>query len=176
MNQPTFRSLSLRLLATLALGAATCSLLSCSPSPAREPNALRPIDEGRAIKLIAQTLHSQGLTPLPPRDVYLSDGVQVRLDVEIQARKLGVVYLTAADVEKLNNQPLATKPTNDDRLIIRNGWKADSDMRVVVLYASDYSYDDNVGQEREATAITAENKLERDVRDFVVIANKNHWP
>lgn len=160
----------------IALGMSVASPLSCSPSRAREPNAMRPIDEGRAIKLIAETLHNQGLTPLPPRDVQLSDGVQVRMDVEVQGRKLGVVYLTAADVEKLNNHSLATRPTKDDRLIIRNGTMADSDMHVVVLYASDYSYDDNVGQEHEATAVTAENKLERDVRDFVIIANKNHWP
>jgi hypothetical protein len=98
------------------------------------------------------------------------------MDVGVDGRKLGVVYLTASDIMDLGKDPLSKRPSVGDQLIVRGGEGDDEGMHVVILYASDYAYDDNVGADREATAITAENKLDRDVRDFVIIARKNHWP
>ncbi len=108
--------------------------------------------------------------------ISLSGGTQVRLDVGVQGRELGFVYLTAADVRDLEDDPLAERPNAGNELIVRTGQGDDEKLHVVVLYATDYLYDDNVGEEHEATAITAENKLDRDARDFIVIAQKNHWP
>jgi hypothetical protein len=96
--------------------------------------------------------------------------------VGVEGRKLGFVYLTASDVRELGKDPLAQRPSVGNELIVRAGEGDDEDMHVVILYATDYLYDDNVGEQHEATAITAENKLDRDTRDFVVIAKKNHWP
>ena len=150
--------------------------LGCGPGEARAPNALRPIDEARAINLIARTLQQQGLTATQPRTVKLDRTTELRIDVSVEGRQLGIVYLTSSDVEALQNNPLAKRDAKDDRLIIRTGTGNDSQLHFVVLYASDYSYDDNVGEDREATSVTAENRLERDVRDFIVIAKKNQWP
>jgi hypothetical protein len=166
-----YRRWACYLLATFSL-----FLAACGPPQAREPNPTRAIDEGRAIKLIAQSLSNEGLSPLAPRSVSLSGGTKVRLDVGVDGHKLGIVYLTASDIDELGKDELAQRPASGDQLIIRTGSGQDTDMHIVILYASDYGYDDNVGADREATAITAENKLDRDVRDFVIIARKNHWP
>lgn len=161
--------------AVVAFGLAV-GLLGCGPPEARLPNPTRPIDEGRAIKLIAQSLRAEGLEALPPRMITLTGGTEVRLDVGVDGRELGFVYLTAADIRGLGDDPLASRPDIDNELIVRTGEGDDEKLHVVVLYATDYLYDDNVGEDHEATAITAENKLDRDTRDFVVIARKNHWP
>ena len=108
--------------------------------------------------------------------VTLSGGTQVRLDVGVQGRQLGFVYLTASDVRQLGADPLAKRPAEGNELIVRAGEGEDENMHIVILYATDYLYDDNVGEDHEATAITAENKLDRDTRDFIVIAKKNNWP
>ncbi len=152
------------------------SLVGCGPPEARAPNPMRPIDEGRAVKLIAQAMSAEGIQPAAPRTVSLSGATSVVLDVGAQGRQIGVVYLTASDLHELGDNPLAKRPSVGSELIVRGGEGPDDGMHVVVLYASDYVYDDNVGEDREATAITAENKLDRDVRDFVIIARKNHWP
>ena len=150
--------------------------VGCGPPAARGPNATRPVDEGRALNLIAQAVHDEGMTPLPPRTVTLSGGTKVRLDVGVEGQKLGFVYLTAADVRELGSDPLAKRPAGGNELIVRGGAGDDDGFHVVMLYATDYLYDDNVGEDHEATAITAENKLDRDTRDFIVIARKNNWP
>jgi len=155
----------------LALG-----LIGCGPPEARAPNPTRPIDEGRALKLMAQALSADGLEALPPRMVTLSGGTQVRLDVGVNGRELGFVYLTASDVRELGSNPLAKRADAGNELIVRAGEGDDEKMHIVILYATDYLYDDNVGEDHEATAITAENKLDRDTRDFIVIAQKNNWP
>ncbi|PIE06221.1 MAG: hypothetical protein CSA75_00645 [Sorangium cellulosum] len=160
----------------VVISAMVVSLSSCGPSTAKAPNPTRPIDEGRAVKLIAQVLSTDRLDALPPRMITLSGGTKVRLDVGVKGRNLGFIYLTSSDVLELGDDPLAKRPTTGDALIVRRGKGEDANLHVVVLYASDYLYDDNVGSHHEATAITAENKLNRDARDFLVIAQKNHWP
>lgn len=165
--------------AMLSLGASILVYLSsvgCGPPEARTPNPLRSVDEGRALKLIARAFSAEGIQPTPPRWVSLSGNTKVRLDVGAEGRKLGVVYLTATDVHELGDNPLAKRSSTGSELIVRAGEGPDDGLRAVILYASDYVYDDNVGDDREASAITAENKLDRDVRDFIVIARKNHWP
>lgn len=51
----------------------------------------------------------------------------------------------------------------------------DEDATVLVLHDVDYVHDDHVGSGRSASTITAERKLERDVRDFVVRAHAERW-
>ena len=63
-----------------------------------------------------------------------------------------------------------------DALQLVRGNGADADARILLLYDEDYLYDDHVGTEREETTITAEKKLERDVRDFLVRAQTERWP
>jgi hypothetical protein len=52
----------------------------------------------------------------------------------------------------------------------------DADARILVLHDTNYLYDDQVGTQHEETIQTAERKLARDVRDFVVRAHAENWP
>ena len=47
---------------------------------------------------------------------------------------------------------------------------------ILVLFADDYQYDDLAGESHESTNITAENRLTRDVRDFLVQARSKKLP
>ena len=61
-----------------------------------------------------------------------------------------------------------------DALQLVSGLGTDGDARVCVLYDTDYLYDDQVGEAHEKSTMTAELKLRRDVRDFLVIAHREH--
>ena len=147
---------------------------ACGPSGGRAAHQMRPIDEGRAVKLIAQALADDGLVATPPRTVMLRNNTEVTLDVGVADRKVGVIYLTANDLQKIPGHSAAAKNDSQD-LHFEPGDGPDIGSRFVILVASDYTYDDNVGTDHEQTATTAENKLQRDVRDFVFIAKKNGW-
>ena len=149
----------------------------CSGPGAKAPNPSRPVDEGRAMKIIAQALQSEGISPAEARDVELIGGKSLRLDVAAQGRKIGVVYLTANDRVQLGSHPLASvAASSGGDLHVETGAKQDSDTYFVILRAEDYTCDDLVGDKHESSNIAAENKLERDVRDFAVLARKHKWP
>jgi len=65
-----------------------------------------------------------------------------------------------------------------ERVKIANlvGEGPDADTIVLVLFADDYQYDDLAGEQHESTTITAEKKLTRDVRDFLVQARSKNLP
>ncbi len=136
---------------------------------------MRSIDEGRAVKLIAVALEQEGLDPDGSRSVKVDSGKPLQMDVGVKGRKYGFVYLTASDIKNLHGDALAQHSAAVEDLIIRTNEAEDE--HFVVLYAQDYLYDDNSGESHEATMITAENKLQRDARDFIVIArDKEKWP
>ena len=147
----------------------------CGPSGARSPNPVVAIDEARAVTIIAKVLTDEGLQATEARPIVLSGNVEVKLDVGVSDRKLGIIYFTAADAQELDNYRFSTPPEGPE-LTIRVGIGPDAGMRVLFLFASDYAYDDNVGTGRESPSKTAENKLARDVRDFAIFARKNRWP
>jgi hypothetical protein len=63
-----------------------------------------------------------------------------------------------------------------DALQLVRGADNEADARILLLYDEDYLYDDHIGTEHEETTITAEKKLARDVRDFLVRAHSERWP
>jgi len=162
------------LVASTAVTGMVSGALGCGPSEAHSANPMRPIDEGRAVRIIAQALSDDGQQGTVPRTMTLAGGTSVTLDVPVSRRRIGIIYLTDSDVLALGNDRLATRPETSE-LTVRQGDGPDAGMHVVILYASDYAYDDNAGTDRNATSITAERKLTRDVRDFLIIARKNHW-
>lgn len=147
----------------------------CGSREAKTPTPKRAIDEGRAVKLIAEAVHDSGFEPEPSRTITTSTGKKIQLDVTVRDHKFGFAYLTSADLKELDGDPLAERASTGDDLIVRTGDGADADVHFVALYARDYVYDDNVGEAHEATTITAENKLDRDTRDFIMIVKKQGW-
>ncbi|MBI5532498.1 MAG: hypothetical protein HY898_07275 [Deltaproteobacteria bacterium] len=148
---------------------------ACGPPNAKTALAKRPIDEGRAAKIIAESLQKEGLQAAAPKVIKLA-GKNLTLDVTIEGKKFAVVYLSPNDQTELGDSPITKKKQlPGDPLRIETGTADDGMYHFVVLYATDYQYDDNEGHEHEATVITAENKLDRDVRDFVMIARREHF-
>lgn len=149
---------------------------ACGGPPPRAPNATRPIDERRAVPLIAKAFSDEDAKPTEPREIKLPTGKKLRVDVAAADHKWGVAYITAADLATLDPaSDLPPRPQNGD-LAVAQGTGPDADAVVLVLFADDYKYDDLVGAGHESTTITAENKLKRDVRDFIVQAKARKLP
>jgi len=152
-----------------------CVACGGGPSP-RAANAARPLDEPRALQIIADAFREQSEQPVPGQEVALSSQHRLRVDIGAQGKRFGVAYVSAAERETLGAALPPRDPRRQDALQLVSGIDADSDARVCVLYDSDYLHDDQVAQDEEALALTAELKLRRDVRDFLVIAHRERMP
>lgn len=167
------RSLRVWLLSLVVAGA----VAGCGKPPPRAPNALTPISERRAIEIIGKGIRKEKLEPDEQRDVKTTAGALVHVDVGVAGRKFGIAYLTENDLGRDDADRLPKKdPKRPRALVVAEGVGRDeSDTHVLLIVDRDYRYDDQVGEEHERTSITAEAALERDVRDFIVLAKSNHW-
>lgn len=160
---------------TIALGLVSlATFLGCGGPDAKAPNPTRPLDERRAIEIIIRGFRDEGDHPVPGRKVDIAEGKQLEIDVASEGRKFGVAYVT--DNERLALGDVIPKPSNDDQLHLVRGLEDESESRILVLHDVAYRYDDQVGTTHDQTTISAELKLNRDVRDFVVRAHAEKWP
>jgi hypothetical protein len=154
-----------------ALVAAT--LAACQPPAARQPNPSQPIAEGRAVAIIARTLQEQGNPAAEGRDVQLANGKPLHADVVTVDQSIAIVYLTEQDLALLDAAAdLPPRPASDD-FWVTQGSGPDASAIILLLDASNYRYDDLAGEQHETTSIVAENRLTRDVRDFLVAAARH---
>src|SRR6185503_15978135 len=137
---------------------------ACGGQRARQPNPMRSIDERRAIPLIAQTYQDSGVTPTEGRDIRLSTGKMLHVDVGTAGRKYGVAYLSNSDLAGLDPKTDLPPHTPGGDLPVVQGAGEESAAVILLLFAQDYEYDDLAGEQHESTTITAEKKLARDVR------------
>lgn len=143
-------------------------LLSCAAQEAKRPNPMHPIAEGRAIAIIARAFQDRGTAAVEGRDIVLANGKSIHMDVAAAGQTFGVAYLTHLDTALLDPKiDLPPRPAGTD-LWITQGIGPEAATVVLLLDESDYQYDDLVGEQHEATSIAAENRLLRDVRDFLV--------
>jgi hypothetical protein len=133
------------------------------------------LDEGRAIELIIQAFREERDRPVPGAVVALTESKQIRVDVTAAEHKYGVAYVTAAERLQLGTALPEKDPAMGDALQLVSGLGDDGDARVLVLRDSEYLYDDQVVADQQP-ALTAETKLKRDVRDFIVRAHAEKWP
>jgi hypothetical protein len=162
----------LGLLASLALGVGA----GCGGPPPRAPNPTRPLDERRAVEIVLTAFHEEHDRGVIGRSVVLSSGKTLSVDVSGSGKKYGVAYITAQERRALGTSVPMPEPGMEDALHVVRGTGDDADGRILVLQDTSYLYDDQIGEEHEATVQTAENKLDRDVRDFVVRAHAEKWP
>jgi hypothetical protein len=143
----------------------------CADDPPRAPHLMHPIPEDRARELIARTFREAGVAPEVNRYVRLGkDDKRVRLEIAAAGHMFGVAYLTADDWEKAGD---ALPPhSRNDSLVVATG---EGGTKILCLFASDYGEDDQTGNERRATTIAADRRLERDVRDFLHRADEQSW-
>jgi hypothetical protein len=143
-------------------------LSSCAAPEAKHPNPTHPIAEGRAIAIIARAFQDNGTPAAEGRDIRLANGTSIHMDVAAAGQTFGVAYLTRLDLSLVDPKAdLPAHPSGTD-FWITQGAGPDAAMVVLLLDETDYQYDDLVGTQHEATSIAAENRLLRDVRDFLV--------
>lgn len=151
-------------------------LLACSSPEPRAANPTRPLDERRAIEIILAAFADERDHPVPGRMVTLAHGHELEVDVGAQGKKYGVAYVTANERVRLGSVIPPRDPGMGDALQLVSGLGDDGDARVLVLQDTNYLYDDHVGEAHRETTVTAELKLRRDVRDFLVRAHAEKWP
>ncbi len=165
---------SLGLIARTVALCAAAALAACGPGEVRAPNPTRPLDERRAIEVIRRAVSLEGAKPVDGREVTLTNTQKpIHVDVGVEGHEYGIAYVTREDASKLGD---AIPPRNqkDERLrLARAG--TDGETRVVLLYQDNYLYDDLVGESHEATTITCERALARDVQDFITHARTQKY-
>ncbi len=151
-------------------------LLACAGPPPRSALPARPLEETRAVQVIAAAFSSEGEPPSAGKSVELDVNKLLQIDVQAKEHKFAVAYLTQSERVALGNALPPRDPAMADALQLVSGAGEHADVRVLVLYDFDYMYDDHLGGLHSASTITAERKLERDVRDFLVRAHAEAWP
>jgi len=137
-----------------------CALATfgCGSKAVKAPNPTRSLDERRAVEVIRRAISGEGVRPAAGRDVKLTAGGTLFLDVGIANRKYGIAYISETDAQNLGDG-IPPRNRRDERLrLIRGG---DGTVRIVLLYQGNYVYDDLVGESHERTTITAERQLTR---------------
>ena len=151
-----------------AAGAALLLLAAgCGNSGARAPNPTKPIDERRALDVIARAIRGQHLSPAAGRDEKVG-GKTIHIDVSVAGKKFGVAYITSDDATHLGDAIPAPNKKDEKLKLVPVG--DDGKAHVLLLFQQNYLYDDLVGDAHEQTMITAESSLARDVRDFITYA------
>ncbi len=160
----------------LAVGVLALHAVACGGPPPRSAKPTRALDERRAIDIIIRAFNEERDTPIPGKSLLLADGTPLEVDVSAKGKRYGVAYITANERFRLGKALPPRDLSMGDALQLVNGTGTDAQARILILHDSDYLYDDQVGTDREASTITAERKLARDVRDFLVHAHSQRWP
>jgi hypothetical protein len=156
----------------LSAGLVASGVLGCEPEPPKVPNPTRTLDERRAIEIIRTAVQAEGMAPAPGRDETLPvSGKPIHIDVGIDGKKFGIVYVSDDDQVSLGKD--VGEPNKKGEKLNTGYAGADNKVHFVLLYQTNYRYDDLVGQGHEQTTITAEGELARDVRDFVTYARSH---
>ena len=120
---------------------------------------MRSLEQGRAVLVIQEAVHGNGVKPEAGRDVTLPNGVAMHVDVMVGGTSYGISFLTPQIVERLGSS-LTPRRSADEMRISRLG-----DVSVLLLYDDAYQYD--AGETHTVTAVAAERKLGKDVADFI---------
>jgi hypothetical protein len=149
---------------------------ACGGPPVRPPNPTQPLDERRAVQIIVATLKAQHDSAIMGRTVLLVSGKPLSVDVTAAGHKWGIAYVTSSERHSLGVALPMPELGMEEALQVVRGTGNDFDSKILVLHDTNYLYDDEVGEEHRATIVTAEAKLERDVRDFAIRAHAAEWP
>lgn len=158
----------------MLLGAALAGPVACAPPPPKAANPTHPIAEPRAARIIANTLREAKLRPVPSRSIRLSNGHAIDLDVGVEGHRYGIAYITSSDRPALEGA--LPENATADALVVLRGHGVEVDTRVLILLSENYMSDDSIGDEREASTVAAEQRIARDVRDFLYQAQSEKWP
>lgn len=150
--------------------------VACGGPPARTARPSKPLDDRRAEDVIARAIADQRVQPVRGRTIELPGGKALRVDVAVAGHLYGVSYISKNEASMMAGSLPKRNPRMADALQLVHGVGEDASARVILLYADDYRYDGDQGNDRESSSIAAERKLARDVRDFIVQAQAQKWP
>jgi hypothetical protein len=142
--------------------AAVLFTTACSGGQAHPNTEMRPLEERRARGVIERALLDNGMRPAEGRLVTLPGNAELTEDLAIEGERYGIAYMTAQETERAGSAVPKFNPDNEQLRLV----PGQDGTITLVLYEQSYRYD--AGETHEATVITAENKLSRDVSDFVL--------
>jgi hypothetical protein len=156
----------------LLLTSGSVSLLTngCAGEPPRRPNIMHSVDERRAVEILSRVFREANLEVERDREVTVGGG-PLRVAVAAAGHKYGVAYLSHDALARAVDA-IPKRDSDSDALVVVDASQGD---RVLVLDERDYMTDDLEGETHSATTIAAENKIQRDARDFVVKAVRDQW-
>jgi hypothetical protein len=131
---------------------------------------MHAVDERRAVEILSRVFREEHLEVERDREVTVGGGT-LRVDVAAAGHKYGVAYL-AHDALARAFDTIPKRDADSDALVVVDASQGD---RVLVLDQRDYMTDDLEGETHSVTTIAAENKIQRDARDFVVKAVRDQW-
>ncbi len=153
---------------------AALTVAACGGRQSQVEGPAQPLEERRALQVIADAIQGEGLTPTPGRTIVVATGANLEMDVGVDGHRYGVAYTLENERAALGTALPARQFEGQLQLV--QGVGHEEGTRALVLHATDYMLDDHLGTDYEANTITAERKLGRDVRDFIVEAKENRWP
>jgi hypothetical protein len=131
---------------------------------------MHPVDERRAAEILSRVFREANLEVERDREVTVGGG-SLRVAVAAAGHKYGVAYLSHDALARAFDA-IPKRDADSDALVVVDASQGD---RVLVLDERDYMTDDLEGETHSATTIAAENKIQRDARDFVVKAVRDQW-
>jgi hypothetical protein len=133
------------------------------------------LDKQRAIAIIADAYRESGQPVAGSRVLLLPSGRALRVDVGAAGHQYGVAYLTVDDMASLDPSRDLPPAMQSDDLPLVQGAGPDADAVVLVLYSANYLSIDSSSRQ-PALPSASEQKLSRDVRDFLVQARAQRLP
>jgi hypothetical protein len=149
---------------------------ACAGQGARSPHAASLVDEPRALRLIASAVTAAGEQPTSGVTIRLPSGRELRVDVGVRGHRYGVAYLTETDLAELRPSEDLPPPLPDGDLPLVQGGGADHEVVALVLLARPEIEGALQADRHEQAVIAVENRIQRDVRDFVSQARKRRLP
>jgi hypothetical protein len=151
-------------------GAAACSRTA---KPAAFPEVL---EESSAVAIIEQAYRDGGQVASDGREMRLASGRSLRVDVGTSGHKYGVAYLTKEDADALDSTRDLPPPMGPNDLPVVQGSGPDAEAVVLVLLSTRYAVGDARAAKRIEAAVPGQQRLRRDVRDFLTQARAHHLP
>jgi hypothetical protein len=161
-------SVAMGLVCTLAVSA------GCENEPPRRPNLMHPVHERRAVEILGETFHREGVDVVVDQMVTIGKK-PLRVDVAAAGHRFGIAYVTHEDATELGDAIPKYDP-DSDALVVVDAIDKGGVWHVLLLYDRAYLSDDLEGEAHSATSIAAERKIDRDGKDFLVKAQHEQWP
>jgi hypothetical protein len=119
------------------LGALAVLLAGCQGGEPRSPDNAPLPDDATDIQVIQRAIRDAGMKPSGGREVQLTNGKSIYVDVAVMGRELGIAYIDQRDAAALGDAIPPYRVDPEKRLrIVRGG--ADGETRILLLYHQKY--------------------------------------